>query len=606
MSNDNGKVIFSLGGKKKKKQSTARTEVSAKDFGHDNEGAAAADEQEEAQRITSFDPNVKKNEKAPLVIPLTQPPNALADRIKKELGGRNEERVRNNIAEEGTAVKEEEPLENVISATVISSSNNNNNNNNNNHGSMRQRQPVSIKDHLEQEMKVLPDQANDEAYEKIPIDQFGAALLRGMGWNEADEQQQVESNQMFGNIPRPSRLGLGAIPKAPGGGEMDMPSVLTGKNKNKKKKLSEQQLVQQKEFEEKRELQRKQDKQQTMQIGSIVYLLEDRPSNKDGRQQRRAKIVQLMGVPGLNMVMVHLEHAAEPTPVKKGQLGPLVARSDMEQEPFVLPKPKTDDRHRRRRDDDRDSREVRRDRDMTRSPEGDKRRDRKDSRRDRSRSPDRYSRDDDGRRGDRKRDRRDRDRDEDDRDRNSRDREDRKRRDDRSGKRRRRDGSGSESDSDRDKQRRKESSRRDDRDRKRSKKSAGEKNDSSDNLLWVIPNIRVRVVTEKLGKKHFRQKGVIVDVNRRHGATLRMDILEGGKHAVLEHVPEQYLETALPKSGGHAIVLTGPHKWTKGKLLERNSKASTGSIQVFEDMSILSLSLDDMAEWCGPLDDDLG
>ena len=43
----------------------------------------------------------------------------------------------------------------------------------------------------------------------------------------------------------------------------------------------------------------------------------------------------------------------------------------------------------------------------------------------------------------------------------------------------------------------------------------------------------------------------------------------------------------------------------KGKLLERNSNSGKGVVQVFEDMSILTLSLDDMAEWVGPLDDDL-
>ena len=86
-----------------------------------------------------------------------------------------------------------------------------------------------------------------------------------------------------------------------------------------------------------------------------------------------------------------------------------------------------------------------------------------------------------------------------------------------------------------------------------------------------------------------------------------MDLSEGnGNSVVLEHVPERYLETALPKVGGNAIVLTGSNKWTKGRLLERNSKNAKGSIQVFEDMSILTLSLDDIAEWCGPLDDALG
>jgi len=79
----------------------------------------------------------------------------------------------------------------------------------------------------------------------------------------------------------------------------------------------------------------------------------------------------------------------------------------------------------------------------------------------------------------------------------------------------------------------------------------------------------------------------------------------GGGGVVLDKVADRHLETALPKVGGNAIVLTGRHKYTKGQLMERNSKTGKGIIQIFEDMSLLTLSLDDIAEWCGPLDDDM-
>ncbi|CAB9512376.1 g patch domain and KOW [Seminavis robusta] len=644
----NGKVAFSLGGKKKKKTSSSNKEVSARDFGH-----ATEKDDDNGEEIRSFDGTEVRDVKEPLVIPLTQPANTLVDRIRQELQGkqqqRQQQRENNGVKQEDTSdatvkqegdngdVKDEEVLEAVLSSAnrnnatngggqaagpVISSSDNvtsaaritsNNNNNNNN-----------IKDHLERELEELPDEADDEAYEKIPIDQFGAALLRGMGWNESAEQKPQDSNQMMGSIPRPSRLGLGAIPKAPGGvgNALDMPSVLTGRNKNKKKKLTDNQKRQQEEFEKQRELQKKQDKQQTRQIGSIVYLLDEdndndanNNNNTGSRKRKRAKLVQLMGVPGLNMALAQLEGQAEPTSIKKGKLGPLVPRSELAQEPFVLPKPrppkddnKRDERSRRDRSpEDR----RRRDRSRSTSPDRQRKDDRKSDRkrkerdddRDRSRSP----RDDP--KSDRRRDRRDRERDDrdysrDKKKRRDRDEDDRRRDDKYNGKRRRRDDSGSGSESDRDKRKRKDS-RRDEGDKKRSSNSRHD-NKSSDSPMWIIPNIRVRVVTEKLGRRYFRQKGVIVDVTRKHGATLRMDMLDGGKDAVLEHVPERYLETALPKSGGNVIVLTGKHKWTKGRLIERNGKTAKGSLQVFEDMSILTLSLDDMAEWCGSLDDDLG
>jgi len=72
-------------------------------------------------------------------------------------------------------------------------------------------------------------------------------------------------------------------------------------------------------------------------------------------------------------------------------------------------------------------------------------------------------------------------------------------------------------------------------------------------------------------------------------------------------VPERYLETALPKVGGNAIVLGGAahQRYSKGRLLERDSSRGRAAVQLFEDMNILTLSLDDIAEWCGPLDSDL-
>jgi hypothetical protein len=74
---------------------------------------------------------------------------------------------------------------------------------------------------------------------------------------------------------------------------------------------------------------------------------------------------------------------------------------------------------------------------------------------------------------------------------------------------------------------------------------------------------------------------------------------------VLDNIPERYLETALPKTGGNVVVLEGCHRWKKGRLLERSSERSRGIIQLFEDLEVVEVSLDRVAEWCGPVDDDL-
>lgn len=119
---------------------------------------------------------------------------------------------------------------------------------------------------------------------------------------------------------------------------------------------------------------------------------------------------------------------------------------------------------------------------------------------------------------------------------------------------------------------------------------------------WLLTNIRVRVISQKIDKgRHFKEKGIVIDVLKRGlEATIQMS-----NGCILERIPERYLETALPKAGGNVIVLAGNHKHEKGKLLERNSERGKGVVQLFDDMNVITLSLDDIAEYCGPLDDTL-
>ncbi|KAJ1845488.1 hypothetical protein LPJ73_004834 [Coemansia sp. RSA 2703] len=66
------------------------------------------------------------------------------------------------------------------------------------------------------------DDVDEETYERVPVEAFGAAMLRGMGWKGEDEEssgdnnKKPRSNDPVDFTPRPSLLGLGAKPK-PGG-----------------------------------------------------------------------------------------------------------------------------------------------------------------------------------------------------------------------------------------------------------------------------------------------------------------------------------------------------------------------------------------------------
>lgn len=69
--------------------------------------------------------------------------------------------------------------------------------------------PITEEDAYRRAIRSAPDVSSLEDYERVPVEEFGAALLRGMGWKEGDEKK--------GTIARPkdvkrrqNLLGLGA------------------------------------------------------------------------------------------------------------------------------------------------------------------------------------------------------------------------------------------------------------------------------------------------------------------------------------------------------------------------------------------------------------
>ncbi|KAI4518671.1 hypothetical protein K525DRAFT_272432 [Schizophyllum commune Loenen D] len=73
--------------------------------------------------------------------------------------------------------------------------------------------PVSEAEALKQDVDELPDQATLEDYERVPVSQFGAALLRGMGWKEGMAATRKPGRGMvepYMPEARPALLGIGA------------------------------------------------------------------------------------------------------------------------------------------------------------------------------------------------------------------------------------------------------------------------------------------------------------------------------------------------------------------------------------------------------------
>ena len=85
---------------------------------------------------------------------------------------------------------------------------------------------------LRQDVLELPDMASLEAYDAMPVEAFGAALLRGMGWKEGDAiggggKTQVER--------RPALLGLGAKERPAAEEEEELGAWGKGSKKKKQK-----------------------------------------------------------------------------------------------------------------------------------------------------------------------------------------------------------------------------------------------------------------------------------------------------------------------------------------------------------------------------------
>ena len=61
------------------------------------------------------------------------------------------------------------------------------------------------------DLNLRPSEPTEENYSKIPVSEFGAAMLRGMGWKGPEGDEKLKSkNGPIKYVPRPERLGLGA------------------------------------------------------------------------------------------------------------------------------------------------------------------------------------------------------------------------------------------------------------------------------------------------------------------------------------------------------------------------------------------------------------
>lgn len=68
-------------------------------------------------------------------------------------------------------------------------------------------------DAFKEDIEELPSEATQEDYERMPVSQFGAALMRGMGWKPGEPASRNKKRgivEPWLPLPRPALLGIGA------------------------------------------------------------------------------------------------------------------------------------------------------------------------------------------------------------------------------------------------------------------------------------------------------------------------------------------------------------------------------------------------------------
>lgn len=116
--------------------------------------------------------------------------------------------------------------------------------------------------------------------------------------------------------------------------------------------------------------------------------------------------------------------------------------------------------------------------------------------------------------------------------------------------------------------------------------------------LWLVPNIRVKVVDKRVrGGRLYLKKGTIVDVKAPTVCDVFIDDL---KESVLD-LQQSQLETVVPATEGTPVlVLAGALRGKQGRLLKRNTETGLAAVQLTSDFSLHKLPLDDVSEWVGP------
>lgn len=113
---------------------------------------------------------------------------------------------------------------------------------------------------------------------------------------------------------------------------------------------------------------------------------------------------------------------------------------------------------------------------------------------------------------------------------------------------------------------------------------------------WLRSHIKVRVISKdvKCGRLYLK-KAVVSDVVGPTTCDITMDETQ----ELVRGIDQELLETALPRRGGHVLVLSGRHKGVYGSLVEKDLDQETGVVCDAESKEMFGVKLEQVAEYKG-------
>jgi ribosomal protein L24 len=466
-------------------------------------------------------------------------------------------------------------------------------------------QHLSEEERIALDVEQRPDEASLDDYERVPVEEFGAGMLRGMGWKGLGDPIGgiVKANvEPVTFAPRGERMGLGAsFAKVkdnrgqkkyikPGETRDPVGVVRQGGSAasaagaaNNPVDLKAQSL---------RSLGSRliQVQSQQLRVGALVEIMEGPHRGSYGRVQKHGDTSATANVDDV-MCSIKLQLSEAVVDLPRGSLEILDERAMPEDHPAF------EDAAARARRIAKEKAATEALRGGSRATSREERKEEPSvsgSKRERERRRDYEDREDEGSSSKRARNNNDRDR--------NRDR-DRDRERDRGRERSHRSRSRSRS---RDHNDRASSSRHSSSSHSYSSagvSSSAAASSSGGPPRWVRPHIRVRIVSSSYaGGAWYNRKATVVDVSSSANILVRPDDEDGrgGGGRLLDGLAERQLESVLPAAGaGRVMLLRGEHKGEVGKLLQKQADKQKAVVQLDEDLNLVTVDYDDIAEYVG-------